>query len=244
MPRTACRWLIAALSIAVGLSEPRADASLYSFYIKQHILCNIRCVIRKSLERASDRQEIKSRADVFRVFFHEADQLVIAKSTQVVHGVVRFEHITGQSNIICHKSIQAFTPTIACTRPPMSGMSITGRISGASINDRALWTMFTDKSPMRFKFVLIFRAAIRKRRLVAMGWWRASNSIASSSISSSIESIRVSSPEDLLRRAAIPERDRDDAALDSPFDKRTISRSLFFRCSNPSPSLVTFLRVA
>ncbi len=59
--------------------------------------------------------------------------------------------------------------TMDCTKLAMSGMSTTGSREGSLIRDMALWAIVTARSPMRSRLVLIFSAAMMKRRLLAMG---------------------------------------------------------------------------
>src|SRR5579863_387578 len=65
-------------------------------------------------------------------------------------------------------------------------------MTGPSIKDRALCAIFTDRSPMRSRSVLILSAATIRRKSAAMGCWRASRLMAKSSISISMALMRAS----------------------------------------------------
>src|SRR5579864_8676251 len=71
-------------------------------------------------------------------------------------------------------------------------MSIMGLMTGPSIKDRARCAIFTDRSPMRSRSVLILSAATIRRRSAAMGCCKANRLMAKSSISISMALMRVS----------------------------------------------------
>ena len=77
-------------------------------HIEQHVLSNIRCMIRESLKGSRDVKEIESRRYVLPVFLHEGNQLVIANRTEAVDGIVGQEYIAGQISVAGYKSIQTF----------------------------------------------------------------------------------------------------------------------------------------
>src|SRR6266853_5532111 len=133
----------------------------------------------------------------------------------------------------CTKASRAFR-TIDCTRPAMWGMSIIGLMTGPSIKDSALCAIFTARSPMRSRSVLILSAATIRRRSAAIGCCKASRLIANSSISISIPliltSVRKTSSAALRSFCvtALMLRWMEDST------SALISSSLVFSCSNSS----------